>query len=309
MVKLGINLPQFRHYSPGPDVIAAARAFEEIGYDSLWAFERLLVPRDQSGPHGLYGVPDLPWPDRYRGVTDPLITLTLAAAVTDRIELASGVLVVPFHAPLQLARALATLDAASGGRVIAGLGTGWSPDEFEAGSPVPRTGRGRALDEFLDIAAAVWGPDPVTYDTGRYRSAPADIAPKPARPIPVLLGGAGEKALARVARRADGWVASGTAPAQVKTTWARIREMAAEVGRDPAALSCTAQIGTLDITESTASPRPPYAGSVAQLAEDVAALAEAGADHIYVTLPAAVDDLKELIDRAAEFHEKARAAL
>ncbi|MEV0895657.1 TIGR03619 family F420-dependent LLM class oxidoreductase [Actinoplanes sp. NPDC049802] len=309
MVRLGISLPQFRQYNPGADVVAAARAFEEIGFDSVWALERLLVPQDQSGPHGLYGVPDLPWPDLYRGVTDPLVTLSLAAAVTERISLASGVLVVPFHAPLQLARALATLDAASGGRVVAGLGTGWSPDEFGAGAPVPISERGRALDDFLDIAAAVWGPDPVGYTTERYSVTAAAVGPKPARPIPVLLGGAGRKALARVARRADGWVASGATPDQVRTQFARVREMAEEAGRDPSSISCTVQIGTLDLTESTASPRPPYAGSVAQLAEDVAALAEAGADHVYVTLPAAVGTVKELIDRAAEFHEKARAAV
>ncbi|WUJ08035.1 LLM class flavin-dependent oxidoreductase [Actinoplanes sp. NBC_00393] len=74
----------------------------------------MLVPEDQSGAHGLYGVPGLPWPDVYRGVTDALVTLSMAAAVTERIELGTGVLVVPLHLPLRLARQLATLDSASG---------------------------------------------------------------------------------------------------------------------------------------------------------------------------------------------------
>ncbi|MDI6104398.1 TIGR03619 family F420-dependent LLM class oxidoreductase [Actinoplanes sp. NEAU-A12] len=310
MVKLGVSLPQFSHFDPGADVVAAARAMEEIGYDSLWVFERVLVPEDQSGPHGLYSVPGLPWPDIYRGVADALVTLATAAAVTERIELGTGVLVVPLHLPTRLARELATLDAASGGRLIAGLGTGWSPDEFAATAPVPLTERGRALDDFLDIAAAVWGPNPVSFSTRHYEVAAADIGPKPARPIPVLLGaGPGsEKALRRVARRADGWVASGVTPEQVTATRARLRELAEEAGRDPGAIGCTVQIAAMALTEPSAQPRQPFTGTVAQFAEDVAAMAEAGADHVYLTLPAAVRDVKELIDRAAELHEQVRAA-
>ncbi|MEV6303320.1 TIGR03619 family F420-dependent LLM class oxidoreductase [Actinoplanes sp. NPDC051861] len=306
MVKLGVSLPQFQHYTPGADVIAAARAFEEIGFDSVWAFERVLVPEDQSGPHGLYGVPGLPWPGVYQGVADALVTLSMAAAVTSRIELATGVLVVPLHVPLRLARELATLDAASGGRVVAGLGSGWSPDEFAAVGPVPLTERGRALDDFLDIAAEVWGPDPVSFQTKRYTAAPSSIGPKPARRIPVLLGGSGERALARVARRADGWVATGIPPAQVATILAGLRRAAEDNGRDPAALTCTVQIGTGDLTESTENPRRPYTGNIAQLAGDVAALAELGVDHVYVTLPAATRDITELIDKAAELYERTR---
>ncbi|GAA4957004.1 TIGR03619 family F420-dependent LLM class oxidoreductase [Actinoplanes utahensis] len=308
MVKLGVSLPQFQQFTPGVDVVAAARALEEIGFDSLWAFERLLVPEDQSGPHGLYNVPGLPWPDLYRGVTDALVTLSMAAAVTERIELGAGVLVVPLHVPVRLAKQLATLDAASGGRLIAGLGSGWSIDEFAAGGAVPITERGRALDDFLDIAEAVWGPNPVSFATGRFRADAADIGPKPARRIPVLLGAASDKALARVARRADGWVASGATPEQVAEKLALVKRLAEEYGRDPATIGCTVQIATLDLTESTAQPRPPYAGNVAQLAEDVAALAEAGADHVYLTLPAAVKDVTELIDRSGEFYETVRAA-
>ncbi|SDT81115.1 TIGR03619 family F420-dependent LLM class oxidoreductase [Actinoplanes derwentensis] len=309
MVKIGVSLPQYQHFRPGVDVVAAARAMEEIGYDSLWVFERVVVPEDQSGPHGLYGVPGLPWPDRYRGVSDALVTLSMAAAVTERIELGTGVLVVPLHLPLRLARQLATLDAASDGRVVAGLGTGWSPDEFAAAGAVPLTERGRALDDFLDIAAGVWGPNPVSFATTHHHADTLDIGPKPARRIPVLLGGAAGRALERVARRADGWLASATDPAQVAVKLAHIRRLAEDAGRDPATVSCTVQIGTMDLTTSKADPRPPYAGDVRQLAADVEALAEAGADHVYVTLPGATSDVKELIDRAAELHERVRATI
>ncbi|MCO8277802.1 LLM class flavin-dependent oxidoreductase [Actinoplanes sp. TRM 88003] len=124
----------------------------------MWAFERVLLPHDQSGTHGLYGVSDLPWPALYGIVADPLITLALAAAVTSRVELGTGVLVAPLHLPVKPAKTLANLDHVSRGRVIAGLGTGWSVDEFVAAVPRPFAERGAALDEFLDVAAAIWGP-------------------------------------------------------------------------------------------------------------------------------------------------------
>jgi probable F420-dependent oxidoreductase len=309
MVKLGVSLPQFSHFTPGADVAAAARALEEIGYDSLWVFERVLVPEDQSGPHGLYGVPGLAWPQIYRGVADALVSLSTAAAVTERITLGTGVLVVPLHLPLRLARELATLDAFSGGRLVAGLGAGWSPDEFAATTPVPLSERGRALDDFLDIAQAVWGPNPVSYTTKRYEVSAADIGPKPAGRIPVLLGaGPGsDRALRRVAERAEGWVASGVTPEQVTATRARLAELAAEAGRTTP-ISCTVQIGVLGLTETSVEPRQPFAASIEQLVADVAAFAEAGAEHVYLTLPAAVRDVKELIARSAELHEAVRAA-
>lgn len=136
---------------------------------------------------GLYGIDGLPWPDQYRSVAEPLVTLTLAAAATERAELGTSVLVAPLHLPFQLARALASLDAASGGRVLAGLGTGWSLDEYAAAGVRPFEERGAVLDEIIDVCRAVWGPDPVAHDGPLTKIAPAVVGPKPARPIPILL--------------------------------------------------------------------------------------------------------------------------
>ena len=308
MVQLGVSLPQFQHFNLQSDVVTAARDLEAIGFDSLWVFERILVPADSSGVHGLYGVPDLPWLDAYRSVPDPLITLALAAAVTERIKLGTGVLVAGLHLPMRLARTLATLDAASGGRLIAGLGSGWSIDEFAASSPRPIAERGKALDEFLDIAEAVWGPDPVSFSNDRYTIEPAVVGPKPAGRIPVLLAAGSDKALDRIARRADGWLPTSIPPTQVASTMARLREMAAGYGRDPGALSCTFQIVVSSLTPVPTVDRQPYTGSVEQVVEDIATLAEAGADQIYVTVPMAVRDVKELIAVSADLHSQVRAA-
>ena len=207
-IRLGLSLPQGSQYDIGRDVPAVARAAEGIGYESLWVFERILYP--EPATQGLYGIPGLPWPDSYRSVADPLITLTLAAAATERARIGTSVLVAPLHVPFQLARSLASLDAASGGRLVAGLGTGWSHDEYAAASVAPFERRGKVLDELIDVCHAVWGPDPVAYEGELTTIAPSEVGPKPAGPIPILLPANSPRALRRLVDRADGWMPVGT---------------------------------------------------------------------------------------------------
>lgn len=307
-MRLGVNLPQTNRYDLGNDVTAFARAAEEIGYDSLWAYERILSPEDSSGPHGLYGVPDLAWPESYAHTTDALVTLTLAAAVTSRVELGTSVLIPGLHLPFRLARTLAALDTASGGRLIAGLGSGWSIDEFEATAPRPIAERGKALDEFLDYAAAAWGPDPVSFENDRYRLAPSRVNPKPARRVPLFLAGSNRTSFGRIARRGDGWLPTGVPPKQVGETLAGIREQAAANGRDPSEISCIFQLGIRSLAEVPSEGRQPYTGNVKQIVEDVVALDEAGVDHVYVTLTSAANGLDDLIEVAHNLHTEVRAA-
>jgi probable F420-dependent oxidoreductase len=306
-LKLGANLPQTTSFSLSTDVVRGARALEEIGYDSGWAFERVLAPVDQSGKHGLLGMPDVPWPPQYSIAADPLVVLTTAAAVTTRLELGTGVLVPPMHVPLRLAKELASLDHVSGGRLIAGIGTGWSIDEYEAVAPRPIGERGAALDEFLDVAAAAWGPDPVAFTNERWSVGPARINPKPARRIPIFLGGFRPVAMRRIARRGDGWLATNVGPAQVAESLGQLRELAAEAGRDPAALDCVYQLRAGDFDEVPSQGRAMGAGSLEQKVEDIAGLAEAGVGHVYVTLTNAVKGIDEYVDRAAELHAAVRA--
>jgi probable F420-dependent oxidoreductase len=229
-VRLGLDLPVQKPFGIGRDIPDVAMAAEGIGYDSLWAGERVLVP--ESPVDGLYGIPGLPWADHYRSNADPLVALTLAAAVTNRVKLGTNVLVAAFHQPFQLARTLATLDNASGGRVVAGLGTGWSQDEYAAAAVAPFKARGTALDEALDVCAAVWGPDPVSHAGTLSRIAPSEVGPKPRRPIPVLLAGSTPAAFRRIADRADGWIPVATDPALLAGQWKQLREVAAERGRE-----------------------------------------------------------------------------
>ncbi|MEU3899293.1 LLM class F420-dependent oxidoreductase [Streptomyces sp. NPDC045251] len=304
--RLGLGLPQMRQYDLGKDVPDVARAAEGMGYESLWVFERALFP--EPATQGLYGIEGLPWPDAYRSVADPLITLTLAAAATERAELGSSVLVAPLHGPFQLAKALASLDAASGGRVVAGLGTGWSHDEYAAAGVRPFAERGQALDELIGVCRAVWGPDPVVYDGYVTKIASAVVGPKPARPIPVLLAAGSGRARRRLVDHADGWLPNALGVEALAGQWRQLRELAEERGRTEPIRTVLRVNARYSASGQAGADRRPFHGSVDQIVEDLAAHAEIGLDEILIDLQGSARDAGELTDLAAQVYEKARAA-
>ncbi|WP_019066436.1 LLM class F420-dependent oxidoreductase [Streptomyces hokutonensis] len=306
MTRLGLSLPQMRQYSIGADVPDVARTAEQIGYDSLWVFERALFP--EPATQGLYGVPGLPWPDAYRNVAEPLVTLTLAAAATERARLGSSVLVAPLHTPFQLAKSLASLDAASGGRVIAGLGTGWSLDEYAASGIRPFEDRGTVLDELIEVCRAIWGPDPVKYDGQLTKIASAVVGPKPVRPIPIMLAATNKKAQRRLVDHADGWLPVGMGAEQLAAQWRELQDLAAERGRTEP-IQTVVRVNTVYTAKPYDGPdRQPFQGSADQIVEDLVAHAEVGLEEILIDLQTTPRDAQELKAVAAEVYEKARAA-
>ncbi|MBD0744248.1 LLM class F420-dependent oxidoreductase [Streptomyces sp. CBMA152] len=305
-IRLGLGIPQMRQYDIGRDIPAVARAAEETGYESLWVFERVIFPTPAT--QGLYGVPGLAWPDAYRSVADPLVCLALAAAATERARLGTSVLVAPLHIPFQLARSLATLDAASGGRVVAGIGTGWSHDEYAAASVAPFEKRGKVLDETLDVFAAVWGADPVSYEGELTTIAPSEVGPKPARPIPVYLPAGSPKAARRLIDRADGWMPGAMGAAQLAEEWTGIQALAAERGRERPVEVC-ARVNARHMPKPyDGADRPPFTGSTAQIVEDLVAHAHDGIGEFLIDLQATPRDAEELKDVAAEVYTQVRAA-
>lgn len=305
-IRIGLGLPQMQQYDIGRDVAAVARAAEETGYDSLWVFERVLFPEPVT--QGLYGVPGLAWPDYYRAVADPLITLTLAAAATGRVRLGSSVLVAPLHLPFQLARSLATLDNASGGRVLAGFGTGWSLDEYAASSPAPFAKRGALLDEVLDVCEGVWGPDPVVYEGELTSIASAAVGPKPARPIPVYLAAMAPRSQRRLVDRADGWLPVALGPEQLASEWQALKDLAAERGRERPIAVCARANAAYTAKAYPGKDRQPFQGSVDQIVEDLLAHAAVGVEEIMIDLQAGTRDAEELMDVAAAVYAGVRAA-
>ncbi len=317
-MKLGLRLTQGLGTDLRHDVVEAARTAEAAGYASLWTYERLLFPESPVDP---YSPTTVEWPESSRQAADPLAVLTAAAVVTERVRLGTAVLIAALHTPVQLAKALATVDQISGGRVVAGLGTGWSSDELRA-TGATRADRGRFLDETLDVFNAAWGPDPVTVRGPRTVIDRASVLPKPVSRIPVLLGGGGNnlgrrtssRALQRIAEHADGWlpVLTNTGPAgaaELRTGWACIREMASVAGRDASSMQMVV-VGNVTFTGRPAnSERSAFVGTLDQIMDDIRTAEEAGADELIVDLNLQdwFTNTQQMLEAAVEIRERVAA--
>ncbi|WP_281250153.1 TIGR03619 family F420-dependent LLM class oxidoreductase [Nonomuraea jiangxiensis] len=298
------------------DLVEAAKTAEAAGYASLWTYERLLFPETPAEP---YAPPNVPWPETQRQAADPLAVLTAAAVATEDVRLGTAVLIAALHTPVQLAKQLATIDQISGGRMIAGMGTGWSTDELQA-TGATRADRGRLLDETLDVFDAVWGPDPVTFRSPRVVIDNASVLPKPASKIPVMLGGGGSnigrgtspKVVERIAKRADGWLPLPTTPgpagaADLRASWDRIREMASAYGRDTSRMEMIV-VGNVTFTDRPAGPdRSAFVGTLDQIMDDIHTAAEAGADELIVDLNLQdwFASTPQMLETAVEIRERA----
>jgi probable F420-dependent oxidoreductase len=207
-VRVGIHLPQYGR-AAGPNAIKRAAVLaERLGFADLWVSDHVAQPADQG------------YPSPY--LYDPLLTLAWAAAVTTDIGIGTSVLVLPQHNPLWLAKALASLDALSGGRLTLAVGVGWSAAEFAALGQSFHD-RGRRTDEIIDLLRACWTQDPVTF-AGRYHQLDrVRVLPQPAHDIPIWVGGSGEAAYRRAHRSGTGFQAIGLDPQQAAAVVARIR--------------------------------------------------------------------------------------
>ncbi|QFZ18719.1 TIGR03619 family F420-dependent LLM class oxidoreductase [Saccharothrix syringae] len=291
-MKIGFSLPQAGGVAwQAPRVAGYAREVERLGADSLWVIDRLLSPVDPAIGHN----GGERFPDEFRAVLDPFVLLGVAAAATERVLIGSNVLNAPWYPPAVLGRALTTLDVLSGGRLVAGFGVGWSPEEFEAVN-VPMAERGSRLDETLDVLDRLWTADPAEY-RGEHWTLPATRAAlKPVRRPPVYLAAFAPASMRRVARRADGWLPALVLPraADVRTAvtepWAVIRRMAAEAGRDPDGLDVVLRIYP---TVRSGTVVDEVAGLIGRVE------AESEVRHVLVDLMYLADDVDRMLDLAA----------
>jgi probable F420-dependent oxidoreductase len=205
-----------------------AERAEQAGYESLWTFQRLLVPEDS----GMEPV--------YQSVLDPMVALGFAAARTARIRLGVALVNLPFVSPVLLAKQAASVDVLSGGRLDLGLGIGWLPEEFIA-SGASTARRGARTEEYLAVLRTLWD-DEISSFSGEFYEIPAGRQyPKPVqRPgPPVLLGGMSRPAMERAGRVADGWITSSRADlSAIKPAVEVIQEAAAAAGRGPVRIIC-----------------------------------------------------------------------
>jgi probable F420-dependent oxidoreductase len=273
---IGFGAPVSGSWAVPTTQIEIAQRAEELGYASLWTFSRLIYSD---------------WPEEqrlappYRSVHDPIVVAAFLAGVTKRVRLGLAVVNAPFYPPIALAKALNSVDIVSNGRLDAGLGIGWSPDEYEA-TGTDMTRRGARLTEYLACLEEIWTGDPAEFSGEFYRVPRGWVDPKPVqRPHPpVLLGGTADPAVRRAGALAQGWISSSrvgvdTLPRAID----QVRAGAAEAGRDPDAVRIVIR-GVARLRDAPDDAAGPLTGPIEVIRDGLAKYAELGATEVFLDL-------------------------
>ncbi len=231
------------------DIIdAVARCAEAAGIATLWAGEHVVMVDEPASRYpysddGRIAIPaDADW-------LDPLVALSFAAAATSRIRLATGIMLLPEHNPVLVAKQTASIDVLCGGRLSLGVGVGWSAEEFAA-LGVPFAGRGRRMDEYIDVMRTLWRDDVADFHGEHVTFDAIRVNPRPVhdRRIPIVIGGNGDTALRRAARLGDGWYGFYLNLEETAERLAMLHRLCEEQQRDPAELRTA--VALLDVTPS-----------------------------------------------------------
>jgi len=239
MMKIGLFAINYGTCADPGRAVRVARHAEAAGFESVWTGEHVVLP--DPAPPGSTIPPKLP-------LLDTVVGLTLVAAHTSTLKVASGIIVLPLRNPVILAKELASVDVVSNGRLIAGFAAGYVPAEFTAAG-VPMSGRGARLEDYIRALRALWSMDRPDYQGRLVSFSGIDAHPRPRqRPAPpIVIGGEAPAALRRAVTMANGWYGFYLDVQETRRYVAALRQLAQEYER-PAGL------GRLELTVTPAGP-------------------------------------------------------
>jgi len=309
-MKVGITIPNIGPQATRENVLQTAIQAEKEGFDSVWTLTRILWPLKLPSPYP--GTPDGSLPIEWQNALDPLDVLVYLAANTSNIKLGTSVIDMFYYTPITLAKRLATLDVLSQGRVICGLGLGWSKDEYQA-SNIPFKDRGERAEEFIQILKKIWNDDIVEYK-GKYYNIPASkIGPKPFQKlhIPIYLGGFSSNTFSRIVKQdLNGWLGVSGPLAQVENGKNAIKQYADQMNKD--SKNFRTIVLTYPNVENHSIPndrnRFPLTGTIDEIGRDIQRLKDMGVDHIifgYNFVPIG-RDVDKMINLSRELSKYAR---
>ncbi|HEX2756768.1 MAG TPA: TIGR03619 family F420-dependent LLM class oxidoreductase [Candidatus Limnocylindrales bacterium] len=288
-MRYGLCLPNFTGLASPEAIDAAAAVAERLGWDSVWTTDHVLVDSSEDAAD-------------YRTNFDVIETLAWVGARYPTIGLGTSVIVVPQRNAIVLAKELATLDALSGGRVIAGIGVGWSEPEFANLAMADRFAvRGAYLEETIELWRHLWSGSGEPF-AGRFHTvSDYRFGPLPAQGVglPIWIGGRADAALERAGRLADGYHSSASGPESFARRVPVIRAAADAAGRPMPTLSARVRVA-FDEPVDSAEPRP-YAmrGSAEDVAAEVAKFAALGVEHLAIFFEA--DTIEAFLADAERF--------
>ena len=236
-MRVGIGCAGFGPGAERDFLKISAQTAERVGFSTFWVGEHVVLFKRYTSKYpygGKVGDDSSPIPDPTMGILDPIVSMTWVAGVTSTIELGSGILILPQRNPVVLAKEAATLDSLSNGRLLFGVGVGWSREEYEA-IGATWDGRGKRMDEYIAAMRALWWQPASSFRGETISFEDAYLYPKPVRgsDVPIVLGGESDLSLQRVARSAEGWLAINNPPEEAPKKIARLHELVKQNGRDP----------------------------------------------------------------------------
>jgi probable F420-dependent oxidoreductase len=287
-MKFGVpigNFGQFGKLGTARDQVRVAAAAERFGFDSVWVHDHIVMPARIRAryPYNDSGVAGFAW---RQDIYDPIAMLSALAVATERVEIGTSVLIIPYRNPVVLAKMLATVDQLARGRLRLGIGVGWMQEEFEAlgiGDWYPI--RGRVTDEWIAVCKELWSRDGASSFKGRFVSFEEIGAyPRPVnRHIPIWVGGWGDVAARRVARYGDGFQTISSTPAMVTEQLACVRTELERRGRTLGQIEVS-MLGGIRIGEGAiGSPLVMIGGSRQEIVDRLGEYREAGLQHLIAT--------------------------
>jgi probable F420-dependent oxidoreductase len=241
-MKFGILFANAGPYSKPENAVGLAQLAEELGFESIWTVEHVVVPSGYQSQYP-YSPDGRMQGEEHTPIPDPLIWLSYVGSATTRLRLGTGILILPQRNPLILAKEVATLDRLTSGRVELGVGVGWLEEEFDA-LGVPFDGRGARTDEYVDVLRRLWQERETTYAGEFMNFAPLKSFPKPAQDggPRIHIGGHSKAAARRAGRIGDGFFPGRTGDELVSLI-DEMRKAAVDAGRDPDAIEITGGSG------------------------------------------------------------------
>jgi len=279
---------------------------ESLGFASVMIADHLVFPVTIKSRYPYTVSGDFPGQG---DVLDQLSLMAFVAAKTSRLRLVTSVMIVPYRNPVLTAKALATVDVLSKGRVTLGVGVGWMREEFEALGAPDFDRRGAVTDEYIRIFKTLWTQSPASFSGRFYRFDALHSRPQPVQKPhpPIWIGGHSKAALRRAARLGDGWHPVGAnaavplPPSELRLLLDELHRLTEAEGRDPKSLTISYKAPVYDVGQQRlpSGERRPFTGGPSQVAEDIEAFAALGVSQIVFDFRS--ESLAESLQRMESF--------